>query len=69
VGSRKKALVLKNTAKAAQSLSRDYWPVQIVGAEEFLPHWSGQEVDVQVLQYVSGHKIHLEGHLLAEVCS
>lgn len=67
VGQLKKTLVLKNAGKAAQTLSRDYWPVQIIGADEFIPHWTGQEVDVNVLQYVPGEKAHMEGHLVAEV--
>jgi threonylcarbamoyladenosine tRNA methylthiotransferase MtaB len=68
-GEHKKVLVLKNSGKAAQSLSRDYWPVQIVGADEFIDHWAGQEIDVKVLQYASADKAHLEGHLVAEVLS
>jgi threonylcarbamoyladenosine tRNA methylthiotransferase MtaB len=67
VGSMKKALVLKNSGKAAQALSRDYWPVQIVGADEFVSHWTGQEIDVRVVDYAPAEKAHLEGHLVAEV--
>jgi threonylcarbamoyladenosine tRNA methylthiotransferase MtaB len=67
VGMTKKALVLKNSAKGGQSLSRDYWPVNIVGADDFVAHWTGQEVDVKILKYDHSNKSHMEGHLIGEI--
>ncbi len=67
IGTSKKVLVLKNAAKGGQGLSHDYWPVDIMGAESFLEHWSGQEVDLVVTGYDHSNKQHMEGHLVAEV--
>lgn len=67
LGSLKKVLVLKNAAKGGHSLSRDYWPVEILGAEEFLTHWVGQEVDVKILKYDHSNKNRMEGHLIGEI--
>lgn len=67
VGTLKKVLVLKNAAKGGQSLSRDYWPVEILGAEEFLSHWAGQEVDVKILKYDHSNKSRMEGHLVGDI--
>lgn len=69
VGTRKKVLVLKNAAKGGQGLSHDYWPVDIMGAEGFLDHWAGQEIDVHVTGYDHSNKQHMEGHLIGEVLS
>ncbi|HEY8269904.1 MAG TPA: tRNA (N(6)-L-threonylcarbamoyladenosine(37)-C(2))-methylthiotransferase MtaB [Pseudobdellovibrionaceae bacterium] len=66
-GTHKKVLVLKNTAKGGHSLSRDYWNVEILGANEFLTHWAGQEVDVKILKYDHSNKNHMEGHLIGEI--
>lgn len=63
----KKVLVLKNAAKGGQGLSHDYWPVHISGAESFIEHWAGQEIDVRVTGYDHSNKQHMEGHLLGEV--
>lgn len=68
-GSQKKVLVLRNAAKGGHSLSRDYWPVEILGAEDFLAHWSGQEVDVKILKYDHSNKNRMEGHLIGEILS
>lgn len=67
VGSVKKALILKNAAKGGQGLSHDYWPVSIAGAEGFLDHWAGQEIDVKITGYDHSNKQHMEGHLTGEV--
>ncbi|WP_413287458.1 tRNA (N(6)-L-threonylcarbamoyladenosine(37)-C(2))-methylthiotransferase MtaB [Bdellovibrio sp. HCB337] len=67
VGDNKKVLVLKNAAKGGHSLSRDYWPVEIIGAEEFISHWTGQEVDVKILKYDHSNKNRMEGHLIGEI--
>ncbi|MGZ3745015.1 MAG: MiaB/RimO family radical SAM methylthiotransferase, partial [Pseudobdellovibrionaceae bacterium] len=67
VGTRKKVLVLKNIAKGGHSLSRDYWNVEILGANEFLSHWAGQEVDVKILKYDHSNKNRMEGHLMGEI--
>ncbi|MGZ3772110.1 MAG: tRNA (N(6)-L-threonylcarbamoyladenosine(37)-C(2))-methylthiotransferase MtaB [Pseudobdellovibrionaceae bacterium] len=67
VGSVKKVLVLKNAAKGGQGLSHDYWPVDIAGAESFLDHWAGQEIDVKITAYDHSNKQHMEGHLMGEV--
>lgn len=67
IGSIKKVLVLKNAAKGGQGLSHDYWPVDIAGAESFLTHWAGQEVDVKITAYDHSNKQHMEGHLIGEV--
>jgi threonylcarbamoyladenosine tRNA methylthiotransferase MtaB len=69
VGTSKKVLVLKNAAKGGQSLSRDYWPVEIIGADDFISHWAGQEVDVKVLKYDHTNKTRMEGHLVGEILS
>jgi threonylcarbamoyladenosine tRNA methylthiotransferase MtaB len=69
VGTSKKVLVLKNAAKGGQSLSRDYWPVEIIGADDFIGHWAGQEVDVKVLKYDHSNKTRMEGHLVGEILS
>lgn len=67
VGTQKKVLVLKNSAKGGQALSRDYWPVQIIGADEFVAHWAGQEVEVKILKYDHSNKNRMEGHLVGEI--
>ncbi|HEY1080217.1 MAG TPA: tRNA (N(6)-L-threonylcarbamoyladenosine(37)-C(2))-methylthiotransferase MtaB, partial [Bdellovibrio sp.] len=63
----KKVLVLKGAARGGQGLSHDYWPVDIAGAEGFLDHWAGQEVDVKITAYDHSNKQHMEGHLIGEV--
>ncbi|WP_374001821.1 tRNA (N(6)-L-threonylcarbamoyladenosine(37)-C(2))-methylthiotransferase MtaB [Bdellovibrio bacteriovorus] len=67
IGTTKKVLVLKNAAKGGQGLSHDYWPVDISGAESFLNHWAGQEVEVKITGYDHSNKQHMEGHLIGEV--
>lgn len=67
IGTIKKVLVLKNAAKGGQGLSHDYWPVDIVGAESFLDHWAGNEIDVKISSYSHSNKNHMEGHLVGEV--
>ncbi len=67
VGTIKKVLVLKNAAKGGQGLSHDYWSVDILGAESFVDHWAGQEVDVKITAYDHSNKQHMEGHLVGEV--
>lgn len=67
VGTTKKVLVLKNAAKGGQGLSHDYWPVDITGAESFLDHWAGQEIEVKITGYDHSNKQHMEGHLVGEV--
>jgi threonylcarbamoyladenosine tRNA methylthiotransferase MtaB len=67
IHTQKKVLVLKNSAKGGQALSRDYWPVQILGAEEFVSHWVGQEVEVKIVNYDHSNKARMEGHLVGEV--
>ncbi|KYG63998.1 tRNA (N(6)-L-threonylcarbamoyladenosine(37)-C(2))-methylthiotransferase MtaB [Bdellovibrio bacteriovorus] len=67
LGSVKKTLILKNAAKGGQGLSHDYWPVEIEGAESFIDHWSGQEIDVRITGYDHSNKQHMEGHLRGEV--
>jgi threonylcarbamoyladenosine tRNA methylthiotransferase MtaB len=67
VTTQKRVLVLKNSAKGGQGLSRDYWPVQLLGAEEFINHWTGQEVDVRILNYDHSNKNRMEGHLVGEI--
>ncbi|WP_413581597.1 tRNA (N(6)-L-threonylcarbamoyladenosine(37)-C(2))-methylthiotransferase MtaB [Bdellovibrio sp. HCB288] len=69
IGTTKKVLVLKNAAKGGQGLSHDYWPVDIAGAESFLAHWAGQEVEVKITGYDHSNKSHMEGHLIGEVLS
>jgi hypothetical protein len=41
--------------------------VQIIGADEFISHWSGQEVDVRILKYENSTKNRMEGHLVGEI--
>lgn len=67
VGLSKKALVLKKSAKGGQALTRDYWSVAIRGADEFLEHWRGQEIDVRVTGFEKGLHAGQEGVLTAEV--
>lgn len=69
IGTSKKVLILKNAAKGGQGLSHDYWPVDIQGAESFLEHWTGQEIDVAITGYDHSNKQHMEGHLIGEVVS
>lgn len=69
IGTIKKALILKNGAKGGQGLSHDYWPVDILGADSFLDHWAGQEIDVKITGYDHSNKQHMEGHLVGEVVS
>ena len=69
LGLKKKVLILKNAAKGGQGLSHDYWPVDILGAESFIDHWAGQEVEVQISGYDHSNKQHMEGHLVGEVVS
>ncbi|WP_413944720.1 tRNA (N(6)-L-threonylcarbamoyladenosine(37)-C(2))-methylthiotransferase MtaB [Bdellovibrio sp. HCB-162] len=69
LGTIKKVLILKNAAKGGQGLSHDYWPVDISGAESFLEHWAGQEIDVKITGYDHSNKQHMEGHLVGEVLS
>lgn len=67
IGQTKKVLILKNAAKGGQGLSHDYWPVDILGADSFIDHWAGQEIDVKISGYDHSNKQHMEGHLLGEV--
>jgi threonylcarbamoyladenosine tRNA methylthiotransferase MtaB len=67
IGTQKKVLVLRKAAKGGRSLSRDYWNVEIVGADDFISQWSGQEVDVKILKYDHSNKNRLEGHLIGEI--
>ncbi|HWU42800.1 MAG TPA: hypothetical protein VN132_05150, partial [Bdellovibrio sp.] len=67
IGTVKKVLVLKNAAKGGQGLSHDYWPVEILGADSFLEHWAGQEIEVKITGYDHSNKNHMEGHLVGEV--
>jgi threonylcarbamoyladenosine tRNA methylthiotransferase MtaB len=67
IGLQKRVLVLKNSAKGGQGLSRDYWPVQILGAEEFLNQWTGQEIDLKITNYDHSNKARMEGHLVGEL--
>lgn len=67
IGQKKKVLILKNAAKGGQGLTHDYWPVDIIGAESFLSHWTGQEIDLLVTGYDHSNRQHMEGHLFGEV--
>ncbi|MBX3040269.1 MAG: tRNA (N(6)-L-threonylcarbamoyladenosine(37)-C(2))-methylthiotransferase MtaB [Bdellovibrionaceae bacterium] len=67
VGTTKKVLVLKSAAKGGESLSRDYWPVQLLNADSFLDHWKGQEIEARILRYQPSERKGQEGHLQAEV--
>lgn len=67
IGTHKKALVLKNSAKGGQALSRDYWTVQILGEPDIITNWAGQEIDVKIQGYDHSNKSRMEGHLVAEV--
>lgn len=69
IGTLKKVMVLKNVAKGGQGLSHDYWPVDILGAESFIDHWAGQEVEVRITDYDHSNRQHMEGHLKGEVVS
>lgn len=67
MGAFKKALVLNQATRGADALSRDYWPVRIVGAESFLEHWRGREIDVRVIGLDEGRGTAGEATLVAEV--
>lgn len=67
VGMMKRALVLNQATKGSDALSRDYWPVKITGAEGFLNHWRGREIDVRVTGLDEGRLTTGEAVLLAEV--
>lgn len=69
VGTFKKVLVLRNAAKGAESLSRDYWPVALPGTESFLEHWRGQEIDVRITGRRPPERKGLDGTLVGEVQS
>lgn len=67
IGTRKRVLVLNQAAKGAESLSRDYWPVALPGAESFLEHWRGQEIDVTITGLRPPERKGLDGSLIGEV--
>lgn len=67
IGQKKRVLILKNAAKGGQGLTHDYWPVDILGAEAFLDHWAGQEIEMLITGYDHSNKQHMEGHLVGEV--
>ena len=67
IGTTKEVLVLKNAAKGGHCLSRDYWPVEILGDTSILQNWQGQLVQVKVVGYQNNSKNKMEGHLTAEV--
>ncbi len=61
-----KALILKNSAKGAQALTREYWPVRLnLANQEAL---RGQEVNVKIEKFIwsggSTQDGYLEGHIL-----
>lgn len=68
IGTRKQVLVLKNSTKGGETLSRDYWPVALPSAESFLEHWRGQEISIEVTGYVPPARKGLDGSLIGEVC-
>lgn len=67
VGRSKRVLVLNKAAKGGEGLSRDYWPVALPGAESFLDHWRGQEIDVRITGYREPERKGLDGSLVGEV--
>lgn len=60
IGSLKKVLVLKNKAKGASTLSRDYWPVDVEISSE-IP--AGSEVQVKILGYDQSNASRIDGFL------
>lgn len=67
IGTHKRVLVLNQAAKGADSLSRDYWPVALPGAESFLEHWRGQEIDVKITGLRAPLRKGLDGTLIGEI--
>lgn len=67
IGLKKRVLVLNKAAKGGEALSRDYWPVALPGAESFLEHWRGQEIDVRITAYGAPERKGLDGFLVGEV--
>ena len=67
IGTTKQVLVLNQASKGAESLSRDYWPVKIMGADAFIESWRGQEVSVKITDYQASDRRAQEGCLLGEV--
>ncbi len=72
IGQIKTALVLKAPGKGAEALSRDYWPVKLIGsaggefsAEEFheLSHLAGREIQVRITGYDDSQTSRMEGVL------
>ncbi len=64
VNSVKKVLVLKNSSKGAQGLSRDYWNI---GISQDVSKFAGTEVDVKILKYEQLEN-RMDGILRAELC-
>lgn len=66
IGTVKKVLVMKSSAKGVDGLSRDYWPVQINNfalRDQFI----NQEVLVKISKYDHSDPRKMEGHLQGEL--
>ena len=60
IGQVKKVLVLKNKAKGASTLSRDYWPVDVeIPTETHV----GSEIQVKILGYDQSNQSRIDGFL------
>lgn len=60
IGNLKKVLVLKNKAKGASTLSRDYWPVDV----EISPKTQiGTEIEVKIVGYDQSNTSRIDGFL------
>ena len=66
IGSIKNVLILKN-AKGYHGLSEDYWPVKIIGADDFAQHWVNEFIQVQVTEIIFNPQSSNEVILQAEV--
>ncbi|MCM2280928.1 MAG: tRNA (N(6)-L-threonylcarbamoyladenosine(37)-C(2))-methylthiotransferase MtaB [Bdellovibrionaceae bacterium] len=63
VGQVKAALILNTPAHGAQALTRDYWPVQIEGAESMVLR-PGHEILVRVTGYDHSNESRMDGGLV-----
>lgn len=64
IGLTKKVIVLRNKAKGASTLSRDYWPVDVEISENIKV---GSEIDVKILGYDQSNQSRIDGFLKGQI--
>lgn len=72
IGTIKRCLVLKAPGKGAETLSRDYWPVQLsqtIAPEAWhrIAHLNGREINLRVTGYDDTLESRMEGVLIGEI--